>query len=140
MPEMLKSMIGVLPVAISTIIVSPTARPRPIMIAEKLRLKQLAGPRVRPFASDSLPGPGNRLEFRRYADRASSVIVKTMGMTAKPIIKPTTSELLLKARPSGIRPPQAEISDELASLGMDDDEHVALEHWSQAPRDIGNQD
>src|SRR5207253_7236384 len=26
-------------------------------------------------------------------DRASSVIVKTMGMTAKPIIKPTTSEL-----------------------------------------------
>ena len=29
-------MIGVLPVAISTIMVSPTARPKPIMIAEKM--------------------------------------------------------------------------------------------------------
>jgi hypothetical protein len=29
-------MIGVLPVAMSTIMVSPTARPKPIMIAEKM--------------------------------------------------------------------------------------------------------
>ncbi len=33
---MLASIIGVLPVAISTIIVSPTARPRPIISAEKI--------------------------------------------------------------------------------------------------------
>ena len=37
MPEkILKSMIGVLPVAITTIIVSPIARPSPTMSAEKM--------------------------------------------------------------------------------------------------------
>ncbi len=34
--KMLASMIGVLPVAISTIMVSPTARPMPIISAEKM--------------------------------------------------------------------------------------------------------
>ena len=34
--KMFQSMIGVLPVAISTIMVSPTARPIPIMTAEKM--------------------------------------------------------------------------------------------------------
>src|SRR5262249_21053437 len=87
-------MIGVLPVAISTIIVSPTARPSPTIIAEKIpglavgtttrnAVCHLFAPRARPA----------RTRCRGTLEKASSAIVKMIGITAKPIAMLTTSEL-----------------------------------------------
>ena len=87
-------MIGVLPVAISTIIVSPTARPKPIMIAEKMpglavgsTTRIAVCQRVAPSASE----PARRCCGTFESE--SSAIVKMIGITAKPIARPTTSAL-----------------------------------------------
>src|SRR5437773_669066 len=92
--NMFQSITGVLPVAISTIIVSPTARPRPIMIAEKMlglavgsTMRTGVCQRLAPSASD----PARRC-WGTLAS-ASSAIVKMSGTTAKPMATPTTSEL-----------------------------------------------
>ena len=87
-------MIGVLPVAISTIMVSPTARPKPIMIAEKMpglavgsTTRVTVCQRLAPSASE----PETRL--RGTLEKASSEIAKMIGITAKPIARPTTTAL-----------------------------------------------
>ena len=92
--KMLQSMTGVLPVAIRTIIVSPTARPKPIMTAEKMpglavgrTIRIAVCQRVAPRASE----PARRCSGTFASE--SSAIVKMIGMTAKPIAMPTTREL-----------------------------------------------
>ena len=87
-------MTAVFPVAITTIIVSPTARPKPIMMAE--RIPEIAvGTTTVQTVCQRLAPKANEPEIKELGtfDKASSAIVKTMGMTAKPITKPTTSEL-----------------------------------------------
>ena len=91
---MFQSMIGVLPVAIRTIMVSPTARPSPIMIAEKMpglpvgsTIRSAVCQRVAPRASD----PARRWPGTFASE--SSAMVKMIGMTAKPMATPTTREL-----------------------------------------------
>ncbi len=86
-----QSITGVLPVAISTIIVSPTARPKPTMIAEKtpglavgITTRIAVCQRLAPSASDAAD------RFDGTLENASSEIVKMIGMTAKPIARPTT--------------------------------------------------
>ena len=86
-----QSSTGVLPVAISTIMVSPTARPNPIITAEKMpglavgnTTRNAVCQRLAPSASE----PAARL--LGTALMASSAIVKMMGMTAKPMARPTT--------------------------------------------------
>ena len=88
------SITAVFPVAITTIIVSPIARPKPIMTPETMpeiavgtTTLQTVCQRLAPRASEPETSEFGTLE------RASSAIVKTIGMTAKPITKPTTSEL-----------------------------------------------
>ncbi len=78
-------MIGVLPVAINTIMVSPMARPKPIMTAEKTpgsaegsttlqAVCQQLAPRAREAA----------VKLRGTLEIASSAMVKIIGITAKP--------------------------------------------------------
>ena len=85
---------GVLPVAISTIIVSPTARPNPTITAEKMpglavgRTTRVAVcQRLAPRASEAAVRCWGTLE------KASSEIVKMIGITAKPMARPTTTLL-----------------------------------------------
>ena len=92
--KILKSVTGVLPVAMTTIMVSPTARPRPIMMAEKMPAEAVGSTirmavchRLAPRASDPERKASGTLL------RESSAMVKMMGMTAKPMTKPTTNEL-----------------------------------------------
>jgi len=73
--------------------VSPTARPKPIMIAEKIpglavgsTTRVAVCQRVAPSASEPATNAGGTLPI------ASSAIVKIKGMTANPIASPTTSE------------------------------------------------
>ena len=82
---------GVFPVAISTIIVSPTARPRPSMIAAKIppdaagnTTRRTVCQRDAPKASDADDKESGTLEM------ASSETVKMIGITANPRAKPTT--------------------------------------------------
>ena len=89
-----QSITGVLPVAISTIIVSPTARPKPTMMAEKTpglavgsTTRTAVCQRLAPSASEAAV----RLDGTLV--NASSEIVKMIGMTAKPIARPTTRQL-----------------------------------------------
>ncbi len=77
----------------STIIVSPTARPKPIMTAEKIpglavgsTTRIAVCQRVAPSASE----PARRCCGTLASE--SSAMVKMSGMTAKPMAKPTTSE------------------------------------------------
>ena len=88
------SMIGVLPVAISTIIVSPTARPKPTIVAEKTpglavgsTTRTAVCQRLAPSASEAAVRLAGTLV------NASSEIVKMTGMTAKPMARPTTRQL-----------------------------------------------
>src|SRR5439155_16408852 len=94
MPEKrLRSMIGVLPVAISTIIVSPTARPRPIISAENTPAEALG--RTTRIAVCQRLAPRARepdLSAAGTLDRASSVILKTIGTKVNTHNKPTLSE------------------------------------------------
>ncbi len=92
--NMLRSMIGVLPVAMSTIMVSPMARPRPIMMAAKMPgeaegriTRQTVCQRLAPRARDAALRLGGTL------DRESSAMVKMMGITAKPRAKAMTTLL-----------------------------------------------
>ena len=91
---MLRSMIGVLPVAINTIMVSPMARPKPIMIAAKIpgeaegritrhTVCQRLAPRAREAA----------LRLDGTLDKESSAMVKIKGITAKPKAKAMTIQL-----------------------------------------------
>ena len=92
--KMLQSMIGVLPVAMSTIMVSPTARPNPIMMAEKmpgLRRGQHDAQRRLPARCPEGQGPRARCWGTLASE--SSAIVKMIGITANPMATPTTSEL-----------------------------------------------
>ena len=89
-----QSMIGVLPVAISTIIVSPTARPKPTMTAEKMpglavgsTTRVTVCQRFAPRASE----PATR--FGGTFEKASSEMAKMIGITAKPMAMPTTTAL-----------------------------------------------
>ena len=86
-------MMGALPVAISTIMVSPTARPRPIITAEKM-----PGCGSDHDAAQGLPrggaqrqgAPGQVLGHREdgvFGDGEDG------GITAKPMAMPTTREL-----------------------------------------------
>ena len=87
----LKLRIGVLPVAIKTIIVSPTALPKPIIIAENI--PGLAVGKTTRIEVCHLVAPrASEAEVRCCGtlDNASSQIVKMIGMTANPIAKPTT--------------------------------------------------
>ena len=90
----LRSMIGVLPVAISTIIVSPTARPRPIITAEKMP-GLAVGSTTRTSVCHGV-APSASEPFDRCLGTpkiASSAIEKMIGITAKPIATPTPSAL-----------------------------------------------
>ena len=94
--KMLQSMTGVLPVAMRTIIVSPTARPNPIMIAEKIpglavgsTIRTAVCQRVAPTASE----PARRCPGTFASE--SSAIVKMIGITANPIAIPTTKRVPL---------------------------------------------
>ena len=78
-----------------TIIVSPTARPKPIMIAEKIpglavgRMTRVTVcQRLAPRASD----PARR--FLGTLEKASSAMEKMIGITANPIASPTTIAFL----------------------------------------------
>ena len=78
----------------TTIIVSPTARPRPIISAEKMPAEAVGTTiriavcqRLAPSASEPTVSESGTFES------ASSEMVKIIGITAKPIMKPTTSEL-----------------------------------------------
>ncbi len=93
--NMLQSIIGVFPVAMSTIIVSPIALPSPIITAENIpglavgsitliAVCQRLAPRARDPACKCLG----------TLERASSEIVNIMGITANPIAKPTIREFL----------------------------------------------
>ena len=90
-----QSSTGVLPVAISTIIVSPTARPKPTMIAEKMPgLAVGSTTRDRGLPAARAEGERGRGQVLRARSRsASSAIVKMIGITAKPIARPTTRQL-----------------------------------------------
>jgi hypothetical protein len=92
--KILKSIIGVFPVAMSTIMVSPTARPKPIIKAEKIPAEAV-GSTTRMAVCQRLAPRAREPDFRSGGtlDRASSVMVKTIGITAKPIMNPTTREL-----------------------------------------------
>jgi len=90
----LKSVIGVLPVAISTIMVSPTARPMPIITAEKM--PGLAVGSTTPISvcqgvAPSASEPSDRCLGTEKI--ASSAIEKMVGITAMPMAIPTTSAL-----------------------------------------------
>ena len=81
-------MIAVLPVAISTIIVSPTARPKPIMVPAKIpgeadgrMIRQTVCQRLAPIASEAA------LRLFGTLERESSAMVKMIGMTANPMAK-----------------------------------------------------
>ncbi len=94
--KMLKSRMGVLPVAISTIMVSPTARPRPIITAEKMpglavgsTTRVAVCQRLAPSAREAAVRCDGTLE------NESSAMVKMIGMTAKPSAKPTTRRVAL---------------------------------------------
>ncbi len=82
------------PVAMRTIMVSPTARPKPTITAEKMpglavgRTTRVAVcQRLAPSASDAAVRCCGTLE------KASSEIVKMIGMTANPMARPTTTLL-----------------------------------------------
>src|SRR5690606_9495128 len=92
--KMPKSITGVFPVAMSTIMVSPTARPNPMMAAEKMAgpatgstIRRIVSQWVAPRASE----PDTKCRGTLLSD--SSEMLKMMGMTAKPMAKATTSEL-----------------------------------------------
>jgi hypothetical protein len=87
----LQSIMGVFPVAMRTIMVSPMARPKPIINAEKIPgLAEISTSltkvcqRVAPSARDPA------IKCRGTLDSASSEILKIMGTMAKPIANPTT--------------------------------------------------
>ena len=87
-------MIGVLPAAMRTIIVSPTARPNPIMTAEKRPLIAVGTTTRMAVCHVVAPAPSEPARSDcGTAVRASSAIVKMIGMTAKPIVAPTTKAL-----------------------------------------------
>ena len=92
-------MIGVLPAAITMIMVSPTARPKPIIRAEKIpeeatgsMMVQTTCQRLAPRAAEAAVSDLGTLEM------ASSAMVKITGMTAKPMIKPSTRQLRCSKR------------------------------------------
>ena len=83
-----------LPVAISTIMVSPTARPMPTMMAEKmpgLAVSSTTQNRVCHGVAPSASEP--EVRCLGTLNTASSAIEKMVGITAKPMAMPTTSEL-----------------------------------------------
>ncbi len=86
---------GVFPVAITTIMVSPTARPRPIITAEKIPANAV-GTMTRSAVCQRLAPKAREPETSVLGtfERASSEIVKMIGITANPIMNPTTSEFL----------------------------------------------
>src|SRR5690606_718939 len=93
--KMLQSMIGVFPVAIKTIMVSPTARPRPIIAAAKIpglaegtMMRQTVCQRLAPRANDEDASSFGTL------DKLSSEMEKIIGMTATP--RPTAMIMLLR--------------------------------------------
>ena len=90
----LKSVIGVLPVAMTTIIVSPTARPNPIITALNSPALATGRTTVRTTCQRVAPS-AMAAAFREGGTllRASSAMVKITGITAKPIMKPTTRQL-----------------------------------------------
>jgi len=86
-------MIGVLPVAISTIMVSPTARPMPIMRAEKMPGLAVSNTTLSAVCHGVAPSASDPIVSERGTlNTASSLIVKMVGITAKPMAMPTTSE------------------------------------------------
>ncbi len=83
---MFQSSTGVFPVAISTIIVSPTALPSPIITAEKIPALAVGSTTL--IAVCQRLAPSAREPAVRCCgtlDSASSEIVKIIGITAKPI-------------------------------------------------------
>ena len=83
-----------LPVAINTIMVSPTARPKPIITAEKipgLAVGKIT--RTKVCHGDAPRARDPNVRFLGTAKIASSVIENIVGITAKPIANPTTMEL-----------------------------------------------
>src|SRR5690606_19960132 len=92
--KIFQSIIGVLPVAISTIMVSPTARPNPIITAEKI--PGLAVSNTTLVKVCQVVAPSANEPFDKCfgtLNTASSAIEKMVGITAKPIAIPTTNEL-----------------------------------------------
>ncbi len=82
-----------LPVAIRTIIVSPTARPKPTIRAEKIPAEAV-GRMTRVAVCHGEAPRASEAAFRCCGtlERASSEIVKMIGMTANPIAKAMTRE------------------------------------------------
>ena len=81
-------------VAISTIIVSPTARPRPIISAEKMPGLAVGSTTRTSVCQGVAPSASEPCDKCLGTPKtASSAIEKIVGMTAKPIASPTTSEL-----------------------------------------------
>ena len=87
-------MIGVLPVAISTIMVSPMARPRPIIAAEKMPGRAMGNTTLIAVCQGVAPKASEPArKWRGTLESASSQMVKISGTTAKPIANPTTKQL-----------------------------------------------
>ncbi|KJU86626.1 hypothetical protein MBAV_001180 [Candidatus Magnetobacterium bavaricum] len=85
---------GVLPVAIRTIIVSPTALERPIITAENMPAAAAGNTTFTTVCH--LLAPNAREADTRFEgtfDIASSAIVKIIGMTAKLMAYPTIRQL-----------------------------------------------
>ena len=93
--KILKSIIGVFPAAINTIIVSPTALPIPIITALKipgLALGNTIFNAVCHFVAPNASDP--EIKCSGTFDNASSDIVKIIGITAKPIAIPIIKAFL----------------------------------------------
>ena len=92
--KIFQSISGVFPVAISTIIVSPTARPNPIIQAEKIP-DAATGITIRTAVCHGVaPAPSEAVRsVIGTAWSASSEIVKIIGITAKPMMIATTKVL-----------------------------------------------
>ena len=92
--KMLKSITGVLPVAINTIMVSPTARPKPIMVAEKIPGLAHGNTTLINVCHGVAPS-ANEPDDRCLGtlNTASSEIENIIGITANPIVIPIMSAL-----------------------------------------------
>jgi hypothetical protein len=87
-------MTGVLPVAIKTIMVSPTARPNPIMIAENMPGLAVNSTTLIMVCQGVAPKAREpTVKCFGTLKMASSAIEKIVGITANPIATPTTRAL-----------------------------------------------
>ena len=125
-------MTGVLPVAMSTIMVSPTARPKPIMMAEKMP-GLAVGSTIRIAVCQRLAPRASEPARRCWGTLASesSAMVKMIGITAKPMATPDHERVaLVVGQPQRRQEPAAIVAAEEPHL----DEAAQREGQPRAPR------